>query len=552
MTPSRQSLSTDILLVQPPIRDFYLTTKRTIPYGLASIAAALKAAGFSVQLLDALATRQSRTFSLPIEMAYLQPYYDRPDRSPFALFHHYKHFGYSYDTIGQRVKAAQPLLVGIASLFTAYAAEAIHTAEVVKAHHPEGKIVMGGHHPTVLPEQVMASSAVDFVIRGEGEVSMPLLARALLKGTRYEDIPGLVYRKSDGSLQVGQTAIMADPEDYPLPATELLNRRYYGRNKKASTMVVASRGCPWRCTYCSMGASSPFRYRRRSVASVITEIKRAADGAEIGFIDFEDENLSLDRGWFLALLEAIQKHFKGALPELRAMNGLLPSTLDAQVIAAMRAAGFKTLNLSLGSMEAAQLKRFQRPDVRSAFERALALAGNHGLQVVGYIIVGAPFQDPTDSLKDLLYLAERRVLVGTSVFYPAPGSRDYARCAAMGLLPERFSCFRSSALPLSHTTTRKETLTLLRLSRITNFMKALVDRGQQLPPAAPATTVIANPADRQSAGKHLLQFFLYDGKIRGISPQGEVYTHVASLGLSQKFLAGLKSIEIKGAVARGG
>ncbi|MGD9285943.1 MAG: radical SAM protein [Desulfobacterales bacterium] len=546
MTPLLQSLKYDILLVQPPIRDFYLTTKRTIPYGLASIAANLKAAGFSVQILDALATRQSRTLSLPIEMAYLQAYYNRPDRSPFALFHHYKHFGYSYETIGQRVKTAQPSLVGISSLFTAYAAEAIQTAEVIKAHHPECKIVMGGHHPTVLPEQVMASSAVDFVIRGEGEVSMPLLARALLKGTRYEDIPGLIYRKSDGSLHVGQTAIMDHLEDYPLPATDLLNCRYYGRNKKASMVVVASRGCPWSCTYCSMGASSPFRYRRRSVASVITEIEKAADGAEIGFIDFEDENLSLDRAWFLQLLEAIQKRFKGALPELRAMNGLLPSTLDAQVIAAMRAAGFKTLNLSLGSMETAQLKRFQRPDVRSAFERALTQAGKHGLQVVGYIIVGAPFQDPTDSLKDLLYLAERRVLVGTSVFYPAPGSRDYARCAALGLLPETFSCFRSSALPLYHTTTRKETLTLLRLSRITNFMKALIDRGQQLPPAAPATTTIANPADRQPAGKQLLQFFLHDGKIRGISPQGEVYAHEASLELSKKFLAGLKSINIKG------
>ena len=116
MTPLLQSLKYDILLVQPPIRDFYLTTKRTIPYGLASIAANLKAAGFSVQILDALATRQSRTLSLPIEMAYLQAYYNRPDRSPFALFHHYKHFGYSYDTIGQWVKAARPLLVGISSL----------------------------------------------------------------------------------------------------------------------------------------------------------------------------------------------------------------------------------------------------------------------------------------------------------------------------------------------------------------------------------------------------------------------------------------------------
>jgi hypothetical protein len=104
MTPSRQDSRFEILLIQPPIRDFYLTAKRTIPYGLASIATVLIEAGFSVQILDALATAKSRIIDLPHEMAYLRSFYGRPDQSPFALFHHFKHFGYSFDTIGQRVK----------------------------------------------------------------------------------------------------------------------------------------------------------------------------------------------------------------------------------------------------------------------------------------------------------------------------------------------------------------------------------------------------------------------------------------------------------------
>jgi hypothetical protein len=119
MTPSRQDSRFNILLIQPPIRDFYLTAKRTIPYGLASIAAGLIEAGFSVQILDALATPKSRVVDLPQEMSYLRPFYGRPDQSPFALFHNFKHFGYSFDTIGQRVKNAQPFLVGISSLFSA-------------------------------------------------------------------------------------------------------------------------------------------------------------------------------------------------------------------------------------------------------------------------------------------------------------------------------------------------------------------------------------------------------------------------------------------------
>jgi radical SAM superfamily enzyme YgiQ (UPF0313 family) len=231
------------------------------------------------------------------------------------------------------------------------------------------------------------------------------------------------------------------------------------------------------------------------------------------------------------------------------MNGLLPSTLDEQVIAAMRAAGFRTLNLSLGTTAKAQLKRFQRPDVRRAFERALDLARTYDLQAVAYIIVGAPFQEAADSLKDLLYLAQRRVLVGTSVFYPAPGSMDYMLCASLGLLPQNFSCMRSSALPLSHVTTRKESVTLLRLSRIINFMKSLIDSGLPLPGPAQATDGISTSNDRREVGRQLLQFFLYDGIIRGLSPDGEVFEHEIDLDLSKKFLAGLKAINVIGYIA---
>ena len=536
----------DILLIQPPIRDFYLTAKRTVPYGLASIAAALIEAGFSVKILDALASSKSRVLPLPPEMSYLKPYYGRSDLSPFALFHDYKHFGYSLDTIGKQVRDAQPFLVGISSLFTAYADEAVQTARIVKAKQPDCKIILGGHHPTALPERVMECSAVDFVVRGEGELPMALLARALQNGSDYKEIPGLVYRNSDGSLHLSEPAAMADPKNYPLPAIGLLNRRYYRRNKKAGTVIVASRGCPLNCTYCAIGAASPLSYRRRSVESVMREIERAVKHYAVGFIDFEDENLSLDRKWFLALLNAITRRLNGHPLELRAMNGLLPLSLDEQVISAMKAAGFKVLNLSLGTTAKGQLKRFQRPDVVGAFERALDLAEAYDLEAVGYIIVGAPFQKARDSLSDLIYLAQQRVLIGTSIFYPAPGSADYALCAAMGLLPENFSCMRSSALPLSHVTTRKASMTLLRLGRIINFIKSLIDSRLPVPDPAQPTEFLAHLNDRREIGIKLLQFFLHDGQIRGVSPEGAVFEHETAEELSKELLAELKRIQIRG------
>lgn len=535
---------TDVLLVQPPIRDFYLTAKRTIPYGLASIAAALADRGFTVDILDALASPKSRDVALPSELADLEEFYGRPDVAPFALFHRFRHFGSSFDHIGRRAQASGAWLVGISSLFTPYSAEALAAAAAIKARHPGGTIVMGGHHPTAMPEHVLASPFVDYVLRGEGEASLPLLAAALRDRRPLADIPGIAFRREDGRLHVNPPAT-ASADRLPLPALDRIDRRRYRRHGRGSAVVVASRGCPLRCSYCSVAAADWLPYRRRPVERVLAEIEAAVLGRGVGFIDFEDENLALDRGWFLALLEGVRRRFGDRALELRAMNGLFPPSLDEAVVAAMAAAGFKALNLSLGSTHAEQLRRFRRPDVRAAFDRVLELAERQAMTAVGYLIVGAPHQSAEASVDDLLFLAERRVLAGVSVFYPAPGSADFDLCRRLALLPGPLGRLRSSALPIEHTTRRVDAVTLLRLGRIVNFMKYLLDRGLSIPPP-PSEGAAPDPTDRISSGVSLLARFLADGRIRGLTPEGQVYEHRTAAPLTGRFLRGLNAISPRG------
>ena len=537
---------TDILLIQPPIRDFYLTVKRTIPYGLSCLAAALSEDGFSVQILDALATSKSRIIDVPADMAYVQKYFANADRSPFALFHHYRHFGYSFDHIGKLVRESNAFLVGISSLFTAYAAEALKTAEIVRSNLPSGKIVVGGHHPTAMPQEVMESAAVDFAIRGEGETSMVKLARAVKNGSSYADIPGLVYRKSDQLLSIPRPAVITDLDKTPLPKFDLIHHKFYKRSAKSTAVIMTSRGCPLRCSYCSMGAASYFPFRRRRIDSVMQEIELVVEKTDVGFIDFEDENLSLDRKWFLSLLRNITDRFGERQLELRAMNGLFPPSLDEEVIAAMGSAGFKTLNLSLGTISPGQLVRFKRPDVSREFDRVLDIGIKNGLDAVGYIIIAAPEQNARESVSDLLYLASRRVLAGVSVFYPAPGSLDYERCEKLKILPSHFACMRSSALPLSHTTTRLESVTLLRLGRILNFMKSLIDRAISIPDPSPALDKVQNPDNRIESGKQILGHFLADGKIRGVTSDGNVFEHRIAGHLTEQFIEGIRYLNLRG------
>jgi len=537
---------TDILLIQPPIRDFYLTVKRTIPYGLACIASALRKEGFSVEIFDGLSTSKSRIMDLPGEMDYVRQFYPKPDQSPFGLFHQYRHFGYSFEHIGQATRDSGAFLVGISALFTPYFQEVLKVAESVKRFHPTCRIVVGGHHPTAFPLSAMEHSALDFVIRGEGEISMPLLARAVKTGTAVESIPGIVFRKKHGTLHVNEPVAIDNLNHLPLPATDLIKHGFYQRKNKSSAVITTSRGCPLNCTYCSLGASSFVPYRRRSILSVIHELETEITQNNVRFIDIEDENISYDKKWFLNLLHEIKNRFAGYGPEFRAMNGLLPSTIDDETVHAMQGAGFKTLNLSLGSTSRVQLRRFNRPDVRQAFDRALQSAEKYALNAVGYVIVGAPDQCPDESLADLLYLAARRVLAGISVFYPAPGSRDFEQCRAKNILPVSFSLMRSSALPLSHTTTRKEVVTLLRLGRILNFMKYLADLETSPSGVSIQQASVKQGDNRIQFGRKLLRMFLTDGKIRGITPDGQIFEHNISIPLTRRFIQKLKTIRIRG------
>jgi anaerobic magnesium-protoporphyrin IX monomethyl ester cyclase len=537
----------DILLIQPPIRDFYLTTKRTLPYGLASIAASLRRAGFTVSICDGLATTKSRVVPWPGDMDYLVPYYGRSDRSPFGLFHQFRHFGYSIEHIAAQARRSGAFLIGISSLFSAYCEMALDTAAAVRKACPEATIVLGGHHPSVLPEVVMDHVCVDFVLRGDGEVGMPLLAKALKGGIDLSEVPGLVRRRSDGGLEVRPPVVVDELDRLPIAALDLIQWRHYKRFGKGSLSLAASRGCPLHCTYCAVNKASYHGFRRRSVASVVAELSAAYEIQPMGFIDFEDEHLCADKEWAISLMHQILTRFGQWRPELRAMNGLYAPSLDTDILGAMQKAGFKTLNLALITTSVSQLRRFARPDIVFDLDRVLGLAHKLHLKAVVYLIIAAPGQDPHVSVADLLHVAQRRSLVGTSVFYPAPGSGDYRWCREQGALPSTFGLMRATALPVTHLTDRRQAVTLLRLGRILNFMKSLLDMHNRLPAAAPPPRRFDPQVDRAAIGRMLLAAFFHDGNIYGVDADGRLYDHCIDRTLTNLFLKGVKVITLQGA-----
>ncbi len=185
----------NILLIQPPIRDFYRTRFREYPLGLLYCAAALEAAGHEAHILDARWCARPRRVTLPPELSSLAAYYTRENN----LFIDYQHFGMAFEAITAEVAQRAPDIVGISSMFTPYVQEAIATAHAVKAALPQCPVVMGGVHATVDPASIMESGAVDSVVRGEGE---ELLPEIVADSKIHRGSSPLLYKEGKGEVEI--------------------------------------------------------------------------------------------------------------------------------------------------------------------------------------------------------------------------------------------------------------------------------------------------------------------------------------------------------------
>ncbi|MCX5903556.1 MAG: cobalamin B12-binding domain-containing protein [Proteobacteria bacterium] len=132
-----------ILLIQPPVRDFYQTAIRTQPIGLAYLAAALEQTGCDVEILDCQVTNQKKSIPVPERFSGITEFYPRGDLSPFRLFSGYHHFGLSYEEIKERINQSSADVIGISSQFTPYCEEAGTIASLAKAINVTTPVIMG-------------------------------------------------------------------------------------------------------------------------------------------------------------------------------------------------------------------------------------------------------------------------------------------------------------------------------------------------------------------------------------------------------------------------
>lgn len=457
-----------LLLVRPPIRDFYTTVHRLEPLGLEYLATAAEKAGWGAEILDCIGHKRPKILPLPASMEYLRDHYSPKDRSPFALFRNYQHFGMDEHGIEEALKSSNPDAVAISAMFTAYQQEALDVAKICRKIQPEIPVILGGGFPTCEPEKALSHPAVDYIIIGEGEIPLGELLAAL-EGKRLVDGIAGVGQKKDGRPTIGPPVFAASIPERVLKFFP----GYSTRHIPKWGMIQTSRGCPHHCRFCSSKLMFPGPFRQREVRDVIHEMQTLHNQfPEMGF-DFEDDNLTYDRAWILKLCGEIVRCFGRKRLELAAMNGLCPADLDKERLRALADAGFRRLELSLGLYGKKQQEANRRPAETPEVISAVRLARQLELDATVYFILGMPGQRLGEVADMIHELSCEPGFLAASVFYPVPGTSVFDDCLARNRIsPSHPELWRSSCIPVeTDDLNRVDIVTFLRILRMIHFLK---------------------------------------------------------------------------------
>lgn len=319
----------------------------------------------------------------------------------------------------------RPQLVGLSAMTFQF--ETLRRlARVVRGADPATKIVAGGYHATLMDEEITRGAdelPIDYMVRGEGELTLRELVAALEAGARPDDLAavrGLTFR-AGGAWVRNPPRPLADLAELALPDREarLADRfRFLG---VPFDVVETSRGCPSNCTFCCISGMYGRTFRTFPLERVVEDLRRArARGARAIFL--VDDNITHDVSHFRAVCRAIVEH---RLNDLTYMVQVAAAGIarHPELVAEMATANFRYAFVGFEAMSALRLRQMRKPTSPELNLAASALLRRHGIAIVAGVVVGHP-EDSRTSLREEFRQIRR---LGVDMLYaqyltPYPGT----------------------------------------------------------------------------------------------------------------------------------
>lgn len=285
-------------------------------------------------------------------------------------------------------------IIGFSSICSSYPLT-IRIAREIKKIRPDTPIVFGGPQASVVDTATMeAYPFVDYVVRGEAEESFPALIRTIAAEAIPEGVAGVTYRDGGRVVRSPSAPIIRELDDLPLPAfhlyPELKNCHY--------VPLELGRGCPFGCTFCSTNDFFRRRYRLKSPARIIEQMRHVRDTYGITTFDLIHDMFTVDRKRVNAFCEAVIATGEKFYWNCSART----DCIDDQMIALMARAGCKGIFFGIETGSARLQKIVKKNlDLKGAVER-IACADAHEITTAVSLITGFP-DETMDDLRDTVH-----------------------------------------------------------------------------------------------------------------------------------------------------
>jgi radical SAM superfamily enzyme YgiQ (UPF0313 family) len=344
--------------------------------------------------------------------------------------------GWTYDELRDQLAQRTFEVVGITAM-TFTLIDVIATCKVIRQVKPSAKIVLGGPHVHLYPDETIRMPEVDFLIQGEGEIAFQKFLANYQDPSTYSSIPGLVYHDADGRVQNnGISPITTDLDLLGWPARHKLDSNMYqsllGRANKITTMFT-SRGCPFKCTFCDRPFSPTISgFRFRSAKHVADEIEEIIElGVEEAFI--YDDTFSVSRKRVYELCDEIKQRKLKFTWDVRAHV----NTVTADLLRAMADAGCDRIHYGVEVGNDRMMKTIRKNTTVEKVKQAFAWTKQAEMETLAYFIVGQQTEVASD-IDDSIRLAKELDpnYCHFTVFCPYPGTQIYMEGLEKGIIKE--------------------------------------------------------------------------------------------------------------------
>ena len=232
-----------------------------------------------------------------------------------------QHFGSSWDSLENEISNSNADIIGITNLFRENTEETIKTIKIAKKVLPKSIIVVGGPNATAMPEYLLErAEELDIVGMGDGEHTMLEIVKLLKGDIQIDNIFSIIYRENNQYIKTPTRYWVNNLDefgnlDYGLVKLEkyfefekngiMARNKFEYINSNRSVSLITSRGCPYKCSFCSIHIHAGRKYRRYSVNHTLDHIEDLVKNYGVKHIHFEDDNLTLDRKRFMQFMYGI-------------------------------------------------------------------------------------------------------------------------------------------------------------------------------------------------------------------------------------------------------